>query len=267
MSSTNETFDRDLTAAQFRSTEAQKIICASPAKDYIANGHDHSSDEEIGDESSGRGRNSSSAPVSSTRSKLNGNASSQLSNATKPQRLSAAPSVESVDDSFENTNNKKKRKIPTGNFQGHHTLSLGMAQMDISTSRNLDTALATESSITPMNVSGATTQANTGVGMGRSGVGRGSLNRLPARNGSGRSPLGVSINGSNALHTARNSMQRRDDHLYIKGNYHPHMRCTMASLISSKTQGNRVSIVKGLFRVRWLKQLLYLTSEPMDKKI
>ncbi|KAF9891175.1 hypothetical protein FE257_004739 [Aspergillus nanangensis] len=94
-------------------------------------------------------------------------------------------------DAFENTNNKKKRKIPTpGNLGGHHsTLSPEFSTMGL--------ANATQ---TPSTVSGEGSHVSTfygtgspasPVGSGMSGAGRGRLGRNTARNSAGRASLSV----------------------------------------------------------------------------
>ncbi|OJJ41645.1 hypothetical protein ASPWEDRAFT_278501 [Aspergillus wentii DTO 134E9] len=94
-------------------------------------------------------------------------------------------------DAFENTNNKKKRKIPTpGSLSGHpSTLSPEFSNMGLASS-------------TPAPSSGAGDGNNAGtyygtgnpaspVGNGISGAGRGRLGRHVARSSSGRIPLSV----------------------------------------------------------------------------
>ena len=116
-------------------------------------------------------------------------------------------------ESFENTNNKKKRKIPTsGGLANHHSsLSAEMAHMGISSSRDVFLSqtetdggigqyYGTGSSAVPAGVSG------TGI----SGAGRGRYSRAAAKTASGRSPLGVSVNGTNALQAGRQLLQKRD---------------------------------------------------------
>jgi len=117
-------------------------------------------------------------------------------------------------DSFENTNNKKKRKIPTSGNTGHHhsSLSADMANMGISTPHEPNPASPDEcvggvgqyygsgSSATPTGVAGSSI----------SGAGRGRYGRNTGRSASGRSPLGVSTNASNAWMSGRSSAARRD---------------------------------------------------------
>ena len=116
----------------------------------------------------------------------------------QPLTQSIASSGDSVDgyDSFENTNNKKKRKIPT-NGSHHSSLSAEMASMGISSTRDIDVSqgdqdggvghyYGTGSSATP---------AKSGTGI--AGAGRGRFARAGTRRRSARSPLGVSFNGPN----------------------------------------------------------------------
>lgn len=127
----------------------------------------------------------------------------------------SASSNDSVDgyDSFENTNNKKKRKIPTsGSLGNHHTsLSAELANMGISSSRegDLATQVSSDSGTGQYYTSPSSAISGSVSGTGISGAGRGRYGRSGARNASGRSPLGVSMNGSNAWQAGRAGNQRR----------------------------------------------------------
>ncbi|KAJ5723872.1 hypothetical protein N7488_001907 [Penicillium malachiteum] len=107
-------------------------------------------------------------------------------------------------DAFENTNNKKKRKIPTpGNMSGHSTLSPEFANMGLATGNTTPAA----------NGDGTGTYYGNGnpaspVGSGISGSGRGRLGRSSTRSSSGRNPL--SANAQNAWMTAPRTPSRRD---------------------------------------------------------
>lgn len=89
-------------------------------------------------------------------------------------------------EAFENTNNKKKRKIPTsGSLSLHHSaMTDQMAHMGIGSTKDGAADDAYHSA--------AHTSASAGLGVQGAGRGRG------ARKVSGRNPLGVSVNGSNA---------------------------------------------------------------------
>ncbi|KAJ9611476.1 hypothetical protein H2200_004660 [Cladophialophora chaetospira] len=89
-------------------------------------------------------------------------------------------------EAFENTNNKKKRKIPTsGSLSLHHSaMTDQLAHMGISGTK--------DGSTDDTYYAGAHAGASTGLGVQGAGRGRG------ARKVSGRNPLGVSVNGSNA---------------------------------------------------------------------
>ena len=132
-----------------------------------------------------------------------------------PNTQSTPSSVESVDgyDSFENTNNKKKRKIPTSGTLGNHhsTLSAEMAHMGISSTRDME-ALQAESDGGVGQYYGTGSSAIPAVssGTGISGAGRGRYGRAGTRTTGGRSPLGVSVNGSNTLQAGRQNLQRRE---------------------------------------------------------
>ncbi|KAI9845067.1 MAG: hypothetical protein M1837_005071 [Sclerophora amabilis] len=149
-----------------------------------------------------------------------GNASKYHSRFSQPTILSKPPppvsTSSSVDgyESFENTNNKKKRKIPTsGNASGHHShLSLDMANMDLSSSHDAGLPTADETggaagqgqgtSYSTVSVAGST---------GLSGPGRGRLGRSLGRNGAIRSPLAVTTDGSNARANGRGLRSQTKD--------------------------------------------------------
>lgn len=129
--------------------------------------------------------------------------------------MSALSSQESVDgyDSFENTNNKKKRKIPiSGSSGGHHSsLSAEMASMGISASRDFELSHAEiDGGVEQYYGSGNSAAPAASSGTGISGAGRGRYGRGAARAPSGRSPLGVSTNGSNALQAGRQLLHKQD---------------------------------------------------------
>lgn len=126
---------------------------------------------------------------------------------------STASSNDSVDgyDSFENTNNKKKRKIPTSGTLGSHqsSLSADMASMGISSTRDIDVAQAeADSGVGHYYGTGSSAVPAVSSGNGISGAGRGRYGRAGTRHHSGRSPLGVSVNGSNALQGSGPSYRR-----------------------------------------------------------
>lgn len=121
----------------------------------------------------------------------------------QPMCQSMVSSGDSVDgyDSFENTNNKKKRKIPT-NGNHHSSLSAEMASMGISSTRDLDVSHADQDGgISHYYGSGSSAvpaKINTGLSAGA----KSRFYRSSARRRSARSPLGVSFNGSNSLRRA-----------------------------------------------------------------
>lgn len=132
---------------------------------------------------------------------------------------STASSGDSVDgyDSFENTNNKKKRKIPISGTLGHSsTLSADMASMGISTTRDIDVLPGDQDSgVGHYYGSGSSAVPAGSSGTGISGAGRGRYGRAVARRHSGRSPLGVSFNGSNTLQNGRPPYSRKE--IALKG--------------------------------------------------
>ena len=129
--------------------------------------------------------------------------------------MSTSSSQDSIDgyDSFENTNNKKKRKIPTsGGLGGHHSsLSTELAHMGISSSRDYDSSQTEmDGGIGHYYGTGSSAVPTSSSGTGISGAGRGRYGRNAPRVPSGRSPLGISTNGSNALQAGRQLLQKQD---------------------------------------------------------
>ncbi|KAI9812336.1 MAG: hypothetical protein M1827_004785 [Pycnora praestabilis] len=134
--------------------------------------------------------------------------------AKPPPPRSNASSADGYD-SFENTNNKKKRKIPTpGNMSNHHSygLSADMANMGISAAQDNGPSSPDELSTGAGQYYGSGYSASSagGSGNGVSGAGRGRYGRTNARSVSGRSPLGVSTNGTNAWANGQTGRSRRD---------------------------------------------------------
>ena len=128
---------------------------------------------------------------------------------------STASSNESADgyDSFENTNNKKKRKIPTSGSLGSHqsSLSSDMAHMALSSTHDIDIgSVETDSGVAHYYGSGSSAIPAATSGNGICGAGRGRHGRASTRHHSARSPLGVSVNGSNSLQGNRSSYYRKD---------------------------------------------------------
>ncbi|KAJ5104949.1 hypothetical protein NUU61_002296 [Penicillium alfredii] len=109
-------------------------------------------------------------------------------------------------DAFENTNNKKKRKIPTpGNLGGHHSaLSPEFASMGLASSTPAPAAVS--DGLATGTYYGNGNPASP-LGSGISGSGRGRLGRTTTRVSTGRNPL-----SANAQHAWMNSRtpSRRD---------------------------------------------------------
>jgi hypothetical protein len=89
-------------------------------------------------------------------------------------------------EAFENTNNKKKRKIPTSGSLSLHQSAMTDQIAHVGPGGTKDGAAD--------DAYYASVHANSGSGLGVQGAGRG----RGARKTSGRNPLGVSVNGSNA---------------------------------------------------------------------
>lgn len=131
-----------------------------------------------------------------------------LSKVSKP--LSASSSADGYE-SFENTNNKKKRKIPNmAGSSGHHaSLSADMASMGIS-QRDRPSVDGGDTGVGHYYGSGAAAVA-TPSGTGISGAGRGRYGRSSARPTSERrQPLGASTSAMNAYVTGHSSRTRRE---------------------------------------------------------
>ncbi|PLB45896.1 hypothetical protein P170DRAFT_429073 [Aspergillus steynii IBT 23096] len=106
------------------------------------------------------------------------------SNGEGPPTKSAGPDGY---DAFENTNNKKKRKIPTpGSLGSHHsTLSPEFSNMGLTSSAQTPPAQMDGSHVSTFYGTGSPASP---VASGNSGSGRGRLARHPPRNGPGRAP-------------------------------------------------------------------------------
>lgn len=183
---------------------------------YQFRGNDVESDDDDGVGIIRRYQEQRQASASAPRAFVNGYVRSEFSKHINPQiPQSTASSIESVDgyDSFENTNNKKKRKIPTSGSLGNHhsTLSAEMAHMGISATRDNEASQADlDGGIGQYYGTGNSAIPSTLGSTATSGGVRGRYSRVGTRPASGRSPLGVSVNGSNALQTGRMAFQRRD---------------------------------------------------------
>jgi hypothetical protein len=113
-------------------------------------------------------------------------------------------------ESFENTNNKKKRKIPQSNGLGgghHSTLSADLASMGLGSRDNDLTSPRDENapSVGSYYGSGSAVMPTTGSGTGISGPGRGRYGRS-GRGSLDRRPLGASTNGLNATASGRSRL-------------------------------------------------------------
>ena len=111
-------------------------------------------------------------------------------------------------DAFENTNNKKKRKIPTsGTLSSHHSsLTADLANMGLScSSTTASAALGDGSGTGTYYGSGSPASA---AGSGISGPGRGRFGRHALRSAGGRNPL--SVHSQNAWLSGRSGGNRRD---------------------------------------------------------
>lgn len=183
---------------------------------YHFKGNDLDSDEEDGIGIIRRYQQQRQATPTLARALATGAGRPEFPKHVKPTiSQSTVSSIDSVDgyDSFENTNNKKKRKIPTsGNLGNHHsTLSVEMAHMGISSSRDIDALqVDPDGGVGQYYGTGNSAIPAGASGTGMSGAGRGRYGRIAARNSSGRGPLTVSMNGTNTLQSGRMILQRRE---------------------------------------------------------
>ena len=204
---------------QFGTEKSQQrdIRAAYRKNGYQFKGNEVDSDEEDGVEIIRRYQeHQRQAMASAPRNVFNGSTRADVKKQLKSQiSQSTVSSIESVDgyDSFENTNNKKKRKIPTsGNLGNHHSsLATEMALMGISTTRYIGAPQSdSDGGVGQYYGTGNSAIPATSAGTGISGAGRGRFGRVGARPTSGRSPLGVSTNGSNSTQAVRTAIQRRE---------------------------------------------------------
>lgn len=197
--------------------QQREIRAAYRKNGYQFKGNEIDSDEDDGVEIIRRYQeHQRQAMASAPRNVFNGSTRADVKKQLKSQiSQSTVSSIESVDgyDSFENTNNKKKRKIPTsGNLGNHHSsLATEMALMGISTTRYIGAPQSdSDGGVGQYYGTGNSAIPATSAGTGISGAGRGRFGRVGARPTSGRSPLGVSTNGSNSSQAGRTAMQRRE---------------------------------------------------------
>jgi hypothetical protein len=154
-------------------------------------------------------RGSMSPGSSPQRPAFSGQAQSQSQNQHQGQGQEGSQKSSGPDgyDAFENTNNKKKRKIPTpGNMGGHHSaLSPEFASMGLANS--VPSPPAASDGISTGTYYGNGNPASP-LSSGISGSGRGRLGRSSTRSNSGRNPL--SANAQNAWMNTTRTPSRRD---------------------------------------------------------
>lgn len=170
-------------------------------------GQDHSDPESDEDDEAG-------VPFSISRRHnrkyIGGRPNGEIVAAAKSSKPASTSSSADDYESFENTNNKKKRKIPNmAGSVGHHTSLLAdMASMDISRDRPLPDD--GDGGVGQYYGSGsAAISAPSGTGI--SGAGRGRYGRSSGRTSSERrTPLGASTSAMNAFATGHSNRARRD---------------------------------------------------------
>ncbi|KAB8556623.1 hypothetical protein FH972_025659 [Carpinus fangiana] len=106
-------------------------------------------------------------------------------------------------ESFENTNNKKKRKIPVS--------GAGMVLPSEISGSDIDHVSVDSAGISHVDeISSPISYASTGSGIGLSGAGRGRYARQQTRPGPERRPLGASTNALNAYSNGHTNKMKRD---------------------------------------------------------
>lgn len=151
-------------------------------------------------------RGSPLSPLSPSPSGVNGHPHPTVVQTTQTK---SSPSGLDGYDAFENTNNKKKRKIPTsGNLSSHHSsLTAELANMELSGSANSPSAAVSDNSGTGTYY-GSGSPATAATGTGISGPGRGRLGRSGIRHGNARNPL--SVHSHNSWLGGRSGASRRE---------------------------------------------------------
>ncbi|KAL9085879.1 MAG: hypothetical protein Q9165_007362 [Trypethelium subeluteriae] len=134
--------------------------------------------------------------------------SSDVAAATRPPAPNSTSSSIDGYESFENTNNKKKRKIPGPGSSGGHSanLSTDLANMGITGGTEAD---GTGGGAEQYYGSGSSAIPVAGSGTGISGAGRGRYGRSGKGNNQLR-PLGASTNGLNAFASKGGSRTKTD---------------------------------------------------------
>ena len=192
--------------------EAQQL-CKGDAKDeYQFKGNEMESDEEEGLGIIRRYESQQRQAMLSSPNRVYANGNGRNHDPLSQSTVSSNDSMDGYD-SFENTNNKKKRKIPTSGMLGNHhsSLSAEMANMGINSAREGDLAhVSHDGGVGQYYGTGSSAVPAAMAGTGISGAGRGRYGRSGRRDASGRSPLGLSVNGSNAWQSGRHSGSRRE---------------------------------------------------------
>jgi hypothetical protein len=139
-------------------------------------------------------RGSPLSPLSPSSSGVNGHPHATIMHSSQTK---SSPSGLDGYDAFENTNNKKKRKIPTsGNLSSHHSsLTAELANMELSGSPNSPSAMLSDNNGTGTYY-GSGSAATAATGSGISGPGRGRLGRNSLRTGGARNPLSAHSHNS-----------------------------------------------------------------------
>ncbi|KAI9883020.1 MAG: hypothetical protein M1823_005211 [Watsoniomyces obsoletus] len=183
-------------------------MCATSAESLPADGEIESED----DEPASRAR---PAPSSQQQQQQQESVTQLFDHPRSPVKPPES-TTSSVDgyDSFENTKNKKKRKIPTPSGVGVHQthLSADLANLDLSSRNGSEPAGASEDLIGTVGATGTTPPPSV-VSPHRSalsGSGSGRLSRPNWRNGSLKSPLGVSSDGVNVWTNGRERVKAKD---------------------------------------------------------
>ena len=186
--------------------EAQRTPLNDGIHGYQFKGNDGDSEDESFNHYPRLDRRRQGQDSTPSRQLVNGTA--RVDRSIEQSTVSENDSVDGYD-SFENTNNKKKRKIPTsGGLGAHHaSLSTDLANMGITPGHAVDVNGDADRSDFADADDVANDPALAGMN-GFSGSGRGLFGPTNNRLASRRSPLGVSANGTNAQNNRMN--YRRD---------------------------------------------------------
>lgn len=144
----------------------------------------------------------------------------------KPQGPGSTTSSADGYESFENTNNKKKRKIPLSGGGHHSSLSADMVNMTISSATSEGPLDDASSAATHHYASSTMSHSGTGI----SGAGRGRFGR--PKHSMERRPLGASTNGLNAFAKSHSGISAKGKREWVAEGKHPNLSLHLKTLTS-----------------------------------